>query len=292
MIAAVGHDLEHPGTTNAFQVNTGSELARRYNDVSVLENHHCSVCFSLLNQTGLLKPLSDAERLTLRKTVVEAILHTDMSRHKALLQRVEGRVGGGAPPLSRDSAEDRRLLVAFLVHCADLCNPVLAPPMSKRIADRLGDEFKTQARLFPSLPRVRVMLVRQASAPSPTSTDHPLLSLRSATTGEPGAREGPRRHGHAPGDRAAAGGHGNRLHQLCGQASVRRSRAAVAGLADLPGPDRREQADVGGAPAPRAAAIAGVAAGWWGGGPSSHPPSSTAGGAGGVGAAVTTIRRR
>lgn len=105
------------------------------------------MCFKLLLQTGLLKPLDDAERLTLRKTAVEAILHTDMTRHKALLQRVEARAGGGPNPLSRDSADDRRLLVAFLVHCADLCNPILSPPMSKRIADRLGEEFRAQAEM-------------------------------------------------------------------------------------------------------------------------------------------------
>lgn len=110
------------------------------------QNHHCSVCFKLLHQTGLLAPLDEAERLTLRKTVVEAILSTDMSQHKALLQRVEGRLGA-SNALSRDSADDRKLLVAFLVHCADLCNPILAPPMSKRIADKLGEEFKAQAEL-------------------------------------------------------------------------------------------------------------------------------------------------
>jgi class 3 adenylate cyclase len=31
LLAAICHDAEHPGTTNAYQVNTGSELALRYN---------------------------------------------------------------------------------------------------------------------------------------------------------------------------------------------------------------------------------------------------------------------
>ena len=31
-IAAICHDLEHPGLTNAYQVNSGSDLALRYND--------------------------------------------------------------------------------------------------------------------------------------------------------------------------------------------------------------------------------------------------------------------
>jgi hypothetical protein len=65
LLAALCHDLEHPGTTNAYhvralpvrcgnvstrarltrrlwQVNTGSPLALRYNDASVLENAHAA----------------------------------------------------------------------------------------------------------------------------------------------------------------------------------------------------------------------------------------------------------
>merc|ERR1719440_375051 len=38
--AALVHDADHPGNNNAWEVATKSELAIRYNDVSVLENHH------------------------------------------------------------------------------------------------------------------------------------------------------------------------------------------------------------------------------------------------------------
>jgi hypothetical protein len=37
MISACAHDMEHPGTSNNFQVETKSEIALRYNDISVLE---------------------------------------------------------------------------------------------------------------------------------------------------------------------------------------------------------------------------------------------------------------
>ena len=64
--------------------------------------------------------------------------------------RVSGDDAEGTPPphagsFSRDSAEDRQLLVAFLLHCADLCNPLLPPQLSRRIADDLGREFAAQA---------------------------------------------------------------------------------------------------------------------------------------------------
>ena len=49
IVGALCHDVCHPGTTNAFQVNVQSELAMIYNDQSVLENFHCSKAFSILN---------------------------------------------------------------------------------------------------------------------------------------------------------------------------------------------------------------------------------------------------
>ncbi len=44
-----------------------------------------------------------------------------------------------------DSPEDRQLLVAFLLHCADLCTPLLPPPASARVCDDLAREFTAQA---------------------------------------------------------------------------------------------------------------------------------------------------
>jgi hypothetical protein len=93
LLAAMCHDLEHPGTTNAFQVNTGSALAIRYNDASVLENHHAATGYALLDACGMLAPLSGDERRSLRRTMVDAVLATDMSKHKDLLSKVSVRVG-------------------------------------------------------------------------------------------------------------------------------------------------------------------------------------------------------
>ena len=42
----------YAGRTNAFHVETESELARCYNDVSVMEHHHCALTFAILSRPG------------------------------------------------------------------------------------------------------------------------------------------------------------------------------------------------------------------------------------------------
>jgi high affinity cGMP-specific 3',5'-cyclic phosphodiesterase 9 len=34
----------------SFQINAKTELALRYNDISPLENHHCSIAFEILER--------------------------------------------------------------------------------------------------------------------------------------------------------------------------------------------------------------------------------------------------
>jgi high affinity cGMP-specific 3',5'-cyclic phosphodiesterase 9 len=61
LVAAIGHDLDHrklhsAGFTNAFLVNSRHCLSKRYNDTSVLENHHTATLLKILDteDTSLL----------------------------------------------------------------------------------------------------------------------------------------------------------------------------------------------------------------------------------------------
>lgn len=48
LLSAVCHDVDHRGMNNAFETNSLSPLALRYNDQSVLEMHHAATMFQLL----------------------------------------------------------------------------------------------------------------------------------------------------------------------------------------------------------------------------------------------------
>ena len=47
LLACLSHDVGHPGFTNNFLVETGHELAIRYNDASPPENMHAAVALNL-----------------------------------------------------------------------------------------------------------------------------------------------------------------------------------------------------------------------------------------------------
>ncbi|RLN92418.1 hypothetical protein BBJ28_00023128, partial [Nothophytophthora sp. Chile5] len=50
LVAALGHDADHPGNDNQFEVDSNSPLALCYNDISVLENHHAATTFAVLQR--------------------------------------------------------------------------------------------------------------------------------------------------------------------------------------------------------------------------------------------------
>ena len=60
MVSALCHDVDHSGRNNHFEVSSYSKLALRYNDESVLENHHAATTFKILkvDQNNFLSKLS------------------------------------------------------------------------------------------------------------------------------------------------------------------------------------------------------------------------------------------
>lgn len=48
LVAAAIHDVDHPGRSNQFLIETSDHLAVLYNDNSVLENHHLAVAFKAM----------------------------------------------------------------------------------------------------------------------------------------------------------------------------------------------------------------------------------------------------
>merc|ERR1712100_855567 len=91
VVSAVCHDVGHPGMNNPFLVETGHELALRYNDKSPLENMHCAKLFEIVQTTraAIFSELAKSQYQEMRKICIEAILHTDMVHHFAMVKEVQ-----------------------------------------------------------------------------------------------------------------------------------------------------------------------------------------------------------
>ncbi|XP_053492520.1 cAMP-specific 3',5'-cyclic phosphodiesterase 4B isoform X1 [Ictalurus furcatus] len=147
IFAAAIHDVDHPGVSNQFLINTNSELALMYNDESVLENHHLAVGFKLLQEENcdIFQNITKKQRQSLRKMVIDMVLATDMSKHMSLLAdlktMVETKKVTSSGVLLLDNYTDRIQVLRNMVHCADLSNPTKSLELYRQWTDRIMEEF-------------------------------------------------------------------------------------------------------------------------------------------------------
>ncbi|XP_054466326.1 cAMP-specific 3',5'-cyclic phosphodiesterase 4D isoform X1 [Anoplopoma fimbria] len=150
IFASAIHDVDHPGVSNQFLINTNSELALMYNDSSVLENHHLAVGFKLLQEENcdIFQNVTKKQRQSLRKMVIDIVLATDMSKHMNLLAdlktMVETKKVTSSGVLLLDNYSDRIQVLQNMVHCADLSNPTKPLQLYRQWTDRIMEEFFSQ----------------------------------------------------------------------------------------------------------------------------------------------------
>ncbi|KAF0682577.1 Aste57867_25309 [Aphanomyces stellatus] len=141
LVACLGHDIDHPGHCNEFEIETDSELALRYNDISVLENHSIAVLFAILRDpaSNILTTLSKPQHTVVRATIVQCILHTDMKHHADMVEQLANKI-----ELS-ELKHSKQLFLNVVVHASDLS--AIGQPEQAMVewAKRVMDEFQSQA---------------------------------------------------------------------------------------------------------------------------------------------------
>eukprot|EP01031_Cornospumella_fuschlensis_P034320 gene34320-41535_t len=157
LIACLVHDLEHPGTNNLYQVNAGTMLALRYNDIAVLENHHCSRAFEVINthECNIFASMTLDQRKACRKYIIAMVLATDMTVHFSLKEELDQCVarlhalqqaadaGSSSGPIKIEE-KDALSIMKAIVHTADISNPAKTWSLSKRWSDKVVEEFFAQ----------------------------------------------------------------------------------------------------------------------------------------------------
>uniref|UniRef100_A0A3Q3VWM2 Phosphodiesterase n=1 Tax=Mola mola TaxID=94237 RepID=A0A3Q3VWM2_MOLML len=140
IFAAAIHDYEHTGTTNNFHIQTRSDTALLYNDRAVLENHHVSAVYRLLQhdeEMNILSNFSKDDWRELRTLVVEMVLATDMSCHFQQIKAMKSL-------LQQPETIDRPKALSLLLHTADISHPAKRWDLHHRWTISLLEEFFRQ----------------------------------------------------------------------------------------------------------------------------------------------------
>lgn len=164
-IAALCHDIDHPGVNNSFMINSNSDMAKLYSNDSVLERHHAyktrqllsiginrksadklDYCSSAEQNMKLLWHMSDRLREQFKNIISDAILATDMSHHFEKVEFFNERSQENIPfdIATRSTDESRRDLLCCILHAADIGAQSQRTDLAVKWGRTVGREFSAQ----------------------------------------------------------------------------------------------------------------------------------------------------
>ncbi|XP_050768488.1 high affinity cAMP-specific and IBMX-insensitive 3',5'-cyclic phosphodiesterase 8B isoform X7 [Gymnogyps californianus] len=163
LIAATIHDVDHPGRTNSFLCNAGSELAVLYNDTAVLESHHTALAFQLTtkdSKCNIFKNIDRNHYRTLRQAIIDMVLATEMTKH---FEHVNKFVNSINKPMASEETsshsegsdcectaniknfpDNQTLIKRMMIKCADVANPCRPLELCIEWAGRISEEYFAQ----------------------------------------------------------------------------------------------------------------------------------------------------
>ncbi|XP_050522194.1 cAMP-specific 3',5'-cyclic phosphodiesterase 4A-like isoform X3 [Daktulosphaira vitifoliae] len=141
LIAAVAHDLDHPGVNQPFLIATSNHLATLYENTSVLENHHWRSAIGCLLESHVAEKLSPIRR-ELESQISSLILATDITRQPEFLQKFNDHMEKNE--LDMNDPKLRHFILQIALKCADISNPCRPWDVSRKWSLKVCDEFFRQ----------------------------------------------------------------------------------------------------------------------------------------------------
>ncbi|OII73546.1 3 5-cyclic nucleotide phosphodiesterase domain-containing protein [Cryptosporidium andersoni] len=119
VIAALGHDIDHPGVNNEFlhklqdkfisenYINNILSTLEIYNGYSTLENHHSALLLTILNSEScnIIPPKNSPYYLIAKRIITRAIMYTDMAFHNILIEAIQDFIGLYTHYLQKDNQD-------------------------------------------------------------------------------------------------------------------------------------------------------------------------------------------
>ena len=158
LVAALGHDVGHPGVNNNYLVRTKDTLALIHNDNSPLENMHCAKVYEILGEDGndIFCNMSNSDWVDMRKIILTSILETDMIHHFESVSKLkvfEDLMGDEMRDLitnqkhssaCMEDSDNRLMILGAILHTADISNPLKPFEICEKWAYAIMDEFFSQ----------------------------------------------------------------------------------------------------------------------------------------------------
>nr|CAB3264742.1 high affinity cAMP-specific and IBMX-insensitive 3',5'-cyclic phosphodiesterase 8B [Phallusia mammillata] len=166
LLAAIIHDVDHPGRTNAFLINSNNPLALLYNDTAVLESHHAAFAFKFTvnnEKCNIFKNMTRDSFMGIRQSIVDMVLATELSKHfehvNKFISIVTKNNNSSTSPLDHDGVvsnrssagqnttvthELRTLIKRVMIKVADVINPARKTPLCVEWARRISEEYFAQ----------------------------------------------------------------------------------------------------------------------------------------------------
>jgi len=162
IIAALGHDIGHPGLANTYHINGSTDIAITYNDISVLENFHASTLFKTIRKTecNIFEKLTTIDYKINRKRMISEILATDMANHVKVVSLIKSKISLNEENKNLNEYKlnllscnehtknkEQQSLLYFMIHLADLVHNTKLFDISLKWVELLSEEFWRQGNL-------------------------------------------------------------------------------------------------------------------------------------------------
>lgn len=146
LVAALGHDVGHPGVTNQFMIKYSCPTSLLFNERSVLESFHSSVFLNkvlTINWPNLLATkVHSNHQITVKDIIISSILATDMGEHFEYIEKLTRFKKN-----SNNHQDQIKLISSLLIKCADISNVTRPLRVSSQWALVLSREFDEVSKL-------------------------------------------------------------------------------------------------------------------------------------------------
>jgi hypothetical protein len=143
LLASVIHDFQHPGVNNEFLIKKKHNKAIRYNDVSVLENHHLASAFAVLldQNCDITIALTEDQYWVLRTSIIKMVFSTDLKFQEETIGSFKNYRG---VPNFPNNEKEKQILMNMAMRISDYGNPMQPHDLYLKWMSMIMEEFYQQ----------------------------------------------------------------------------------------------------------------------------------------------------